>query len=148
VYQASEDAEGDKDHTLANRERIPSSEPKAALVSGDHLADRLVALIGSWPFLLAQAVVLILWVAVNASGYAHSWDNPPFVLLNLCLSVEAAFAAPLILVAERRSTQALQLKLDEIIRAIPSARDEIIAAEKLPAKEIDRLREEACDVDG
>jgi uncharacterized membrane protein len=116
-------------------------------VSGDHLADRLVALIGSWPFLLAQAVVLILWVAVNASGYAHRWDNPPFVLLNLCLSVEAAFAAPLILVAERRSTQALQIKLDELIRSIPSARDEIIAAEKLPAEEIDRLSEECQNSD-
>jgi uncharacterized membrane protein len=117
-------------------------------VSGDHLADRVVRLIGSWPFLVVQAVLLGLWVSLNVSRLAPHWDGRPFVLLNLLLSIQAAFAAPLILVAERRSTQALQLKLDEIIRAIPSARDEIIAAEKLPAKEIDRLREEACDTDG
>lgn len=117
-------------------------------MSGDHLADRVVATIGSWTFLVVQSIVLGLWVTLNVTALVRHWDGPPFIAMNLLLSLQAAYAAPLILVAERRSTQALQLKLDEIIRAIPNARDEIIAAEKLPAKEIDRLREEACGTDG
>jgi uncharacterized membrane protein len=108
---------------------------------GDHLADRLVCAIGSWRFLVGQSLVLALWVLLNTTGPAPHWDSPPFIAMNLLLSLQAAFAAPLILVAERRSTQALQLKLDEIVRALPEARDVVIAAEKLPRSEIDRLRE-------
>jgi uncharacterized membrane protein len=116
-------------------------------VSGDHLADRVVATIGSWTFLVVQSVVLALWVVLNTTALVRHWDGPPFIAMNLLLSLQAAYAAPLILVAERRSTQALQLKLDEIIRAMPEARDEIIAAEKLPAEEIGRLHDERPHTD-
>jgi uncharacterized membrane protein len=111
-------------------------------VSGDHLADRVVATIGSWTFLVVQTCLLATWVVLNSVALIRHWDGYPYILMNLLLSVQAAYAAPLILVAERRSTQALQLKLDEIIRAMPGARDEIIAAEKLPAEEIGRLHDE------
>jgi uncharacterized membrane protein len=67
-------------------------------------AERIARSLGTWQFLIGQTLILIAWVIINANllHLGWRWDVYPFILLNLCLSFQAAYAAPLILVAENR----------------------------------------------
>lgn len=70
---------------------------------GEKLADKVVSFIGSWKFIIGQSFMLAIWVALNVIGYIQHWDPYPFILLNLGLSLQAAFASPLILMAQNRA---------------------------------------------
>lgn len=80
---------------------------------GEVVADAVAGGIGSWTFLISQSVLLLLWVAFNVFGLliAH-WDPYPFILLNLMLSVQAAYAAPLLLLAGVRQAKKDRLTLE------------------------------------
>jgi uncharacterized membrane protein len=67
-------------------------------------ADSVAALVGSWRFILAQTLVLALWIALNAAN-AAPWDPYPFILLNLVLSFQAAYAAPIIMMSQNRQAE-------------------------------------------
>lgn len=75
------------------------------LTFGERLSDKVVTLIGSWKFLSFQAVILLLWILWNVklAIYGLSWDVYPFILLNLVLSFQAAFTAPIILMSDNRT---------------------------------------------
>lgn len=85
--------------------RHPAVRSGDQLTLGERVADRVVAAMGSWTFIIAQSIVMGAWVAVNVCAAALRWDAYPFVLLNLGLSTQAAYAASLILIASRRSDQ-------------------------------------------
>jgi uncharacterized membrane protein len=65
-------------------------------------AERLARFLGTGRYLAAQTIIVIIWIALNAAGIALRWDPYPFILLNLCFSTQAAYAAPLILLAQNR----------------------------------------------
>jgi uncharacterized membrane protein len=67
-----------------------------------HVAETFAHTFGTPQFLIAQTLVVIAWIAVNAAAVALRWDPYPFILLNLAFSTQAAYAAPLILLAETR----------------------------------------------
>ena len=69
---------------------------------GARIADRVTGFLGSWRFLVIQTVVVILWIAGNIVLLFH-FDPYPFILLNLAFSTQAAYAAPLILLAGNRA---------------------------------------------
>lgn len=72
------------------------------------VAAQLVSdLVGSWAFVLSQSVVLAAWLTLNTLHAFHSfaWDNPPFILLNLGLSFQAAYTGPILLIAARRQEE-------------------------------------------
>ena len=66
------------------------------------VADRFASVVGSWRFIIIQSVILVLWVAMNVVGYVYHWDPYPFILLNLVLSFQAAYAAPIIMMSQNR----------------------------------------------
>lgn len=68
----------------------------------DHIADRVAATIGSWRFLIAQSLFFIVWIALNIFGWWSAWDPYPFILLNLVLSIQAAYTAPIIMMSQNR----------------------------------------------
>jgi uncharacterized membrane protein len=68
------------------------------------LAERLARFLGTGRYLAAQTIVVLLWIALNVIGLVHHWDKYPFILLNLAFSTQAAYAAPLILLAQNRQT--------------------------------------------
>jgi uncharacterized membrane protein len=68
---------------------------------GARIADRVTAFIGSWTFLAIQTVIVIGWIAGNIV-LLFDFDPFPFILLNLAFSTQAAYAAPLILLAGNR----------------------------------------------
>lgn len=74
---------------------------------GERVADAVAATVGSWTFIIAQSAVLAAWMAINLAGWIFQWDPYPFILLNLVLSFQAAFASPIIMMSQNR-----QAKLD------------------------------------
>jgi len=85
------------------RERKPAQNPPKMPVSlGDRLSDRVAAIVGSWRFIIIQSSLLVLWIALNVTAYIQHWDPYPFILLNLMLSFQAAYTAPIIMMSQNR----------------------------------------------
>ena len=57
---------------------------------------------GSWTFIIIQSVILLVWVMLNVLAWVKAWDPYPFILLNLALSFQAAYAAPIIMMSQNR----------------------------------------------
>lgn len=74
----------------------------APRTTGERIADRASAGIGSWKFIIIQTFLVIVWVVVNATGIILRWDPYPFILLNLMFSVQAAYTGPILLLAGNR----------------------------------------------
>jgi uncharacterized membrane protein len=79
---------------------------------GERTADRVAAVLGSWPFLITQSALIALWVSLNVIGFVNHWDPYPFILLNLCFSLQAAYTGPILLVAGNRQSQLDRLRLE------------------------------------
>jgi uncharacterized membrane protein len=60
------------------------------------------ALLGTPQYIVGQSIVVVVWIALNAAAIGFQWDPYPFILLNLAFSTQAAYAAPLILLAQTR----------------------------------------------
>lgn len=88
--------------------KVPSYEKGQV---GERIADRVTAFIGSWPFLIAQSVILLIWVGLNITAYVQKWDPYPFILLNLMLSFQSAYTAPILLMSQARETRIDHQKL-------------------------------------
>jgi uncharacterized membrane protein len=85
------------------RQRKPSRQvSQPALTWGDRLADKVAATMGSWRFIIIQSGLLTVWVCLNVVAYINHWDPYPFILLNLMLSFQAAYAAPIIMMSQNR----------------------------------------------
>lgn len=68
-------------------------------------AERAARFFGTPQYIVGQTIVVALWIALNSVGLALEWDPYPFILLNLAFSTQAAYAAPLILLAETRQAE-------------------------------------------
>lgn len=94
-------------HTLLQRPPVPRGTGMTAegpLTFGERLADTVTERIGSWPFIIVQSIILLLWIIVNTIAWRQHWDPYPFILLNLVLSFQAAYAAPIIMMSQNRQT--------------------------------------------
>lgn len=69
---------------------------------GQRVADSLAAILGSWRFIITQSIILFAWLVLNIMSWIHHWDPYPFILLNLFLSLQAAYAAPIIIMSQNR----------------------------------------------
>src|SRR5450631_2543340 len=72
------------------------------LTVGQRIADTVAANMGSWRFIIIQSGILVVWIILNVTTYVQQWDPYPFILLNLALSFQAAYAAPFIMMAQNR----------------------------------------------
>ena len=78
---------------------------------GARIADHVTAFLGSWKFLVIQTILVVIWITGNVILLFH-FDPYPFILLNLAFSTQAAYAAPLILLAGNRSATRDRLTLE------------------------------------
>ena len=76
--------------------------PDDDLTMGQRIADRVAATMGSWPFIIIQSIILLVWIVLNVTAIVNKWDPYPFILLNLALSFQAAYAAPFIMMSQNR----------------------------------------------
>jgi len=72
---------------------------------GQRVADAAARAIGSWTFIITQTVLVALWVVLNVAAWVRQWDPYPFILLNLMFSVQAAYAGPVIMMAQNRQAE-------------------------------------------
>ena len=84
----------------------PRNQPKIGVqynrsAFGD-FAEHVARVMGTAQFLVIQSVLVLIWVGINILFITFQWDKYPFILLNLMFSIQAAYAAPLILLAHNR----------------------------------------------
>jgi uncharacterized membrane protein len=78
---------------------------------GARIADRVTGFMGSWTFIVIQTAIVVAWVLGNIYLLFH-FDPYPFIFLNLAFSTQAAYAAPLILLASNRSSARDRMTLE------------------------------------
>ena len=98
------------------------------LTFGQRASDRIANIVGSWPFIIVQSILLTMWVVLNVAAVIHHWDPYPFILMNLVLSMQAAYTAPVIMMSQNRQADRDRLeahndyiinqKAEEEIRAV------------------------------
>jgi len=119
--------------------RLQSVRAKAEgqLTLGQKIADTVAATMGSWPFIIIQTTILAVWIVLNVTAYVQKWDPYPFILLNLALSFQAAYAAPFIMMSQNRQQDIDRKEAEEDHRVNLKAELEI----ELLHQKIDALRE-------
>jgi uncharacterized membrane protein len=83
------------------------------LTVGQRVADKVASTMGSWRFIIIQSCILGAWIVLNVIGLVNHWDPYPFILLNLALSFQAAYAAPIIMMSQNRQAEKDRLQADE-----------------------------------
>lgn len=74
--------------------------------TGQRIADAVANVVGSWPFIICQSLLLTFWINWNTHvSKRYRFDPAPFILMNLVLSTQAAFATPLILMSQKRQSE-------------------------------------------
>jgi uncharacterized membrane protein len=111
--------------------------PVDHLTMGQRIADQVAASMGSWPFIIGQSVLLAIWICLNVTAWIRHWDPYPFILLNLALSFQAAYAAPFIMMAQNRQQDIDRKEAENDYRINIKAELEI----ELLHKKVDELRE-------
>jgi uncharacterized membrane protein len=99
----------------------------ASLSFGGRIADSVAKGMGSWNFIIIQTVLVILWMAMNLVGFLYHWDVYPFILLNLVFSTQAAYAAPIIMMAQNRQNDRDRMHAEEDYKTNVDAKKEIEA---------------------
>jgi uncharacterized membrane protein len=112
----------------------------AQLTFGQRVADTVAATMGSWTFIIVQSVILALWIALNVIAWIEHWDPYPFILLNLALSFQAAYAAPFIMISQNRQTERDRHQAEEDFRTNVEAEQRIEDLQRrLAAIEVNKL---------
>jgi uncharacterized membrane protein len=73
---------------------------------GQKIADKVASSMGSWRFIIIQTTILAVWVILNSvAWWVWKWDAYPFIAMNLLLSCQAAYAAPVIMMSQNRQSE-------------------------------------------
>ena len=115
-------------------------EHKDALNFGQRLSDKVANSMGSWGFIIIQTTIVLIWMLLNIVAWSYHWDEYPFILLNLLFSTQAAYAAPIIMMAQNRQSQRDRANAEADYRTNLEAKAEIEALQrKLNSIEIEKL---------
>jgi uncharacterized membrane protein len=110
------------------------------LTFGSKLADTVANGMGSWRFIIVQTILVVLWMGLNMVAFMHHWDVYPFILLNLLFSTQAAYAAPIIMMAQNRQNERDRAQAQADYKTNIDAKIEIEALTlKLNSLEIEKL---------
>jgi uncharacterized membrane protein len=110
---------------------------------GARVADAVANFIGSWQFIIIQSAIFFAWVVFNTVWLfsAYQFDPYPFILFNLFMSAEAAYASPLILMSQKRQTERDRIQAEQDFATNVTAKDEI----ETILRELARLELEKLD---
>src|SRR6266436_4479140 len=95
------------------------------MTTGQRVADKLATVMGSWAFIIIQSIILTFWISLNVIAYINHWDPYPFILLNLALSFQAAYAAPIIMMSQNRQAAKDRLMAEQDYEVNLKAEDEL-----------------------
>jgi uncharacterized membrane protein len=126
-----------RDLRQRQRRSAESHEGEPQLTVGQKIADAVAATMGSWNFIIIQSAILAAWIVLNVVAVIRHWDPYPFILLNLGLSFQAAYAAPFIMMSQNRQADIDRQKAENDYKINVKAELEI----ELLHQKIDELRE-------
>jgi uncharacterized membrane protein len=107
---------------------------------GQRLADSVARGMGSWRFIIIQSVFVLIWMGLNVVGIIEHWDPYPYILLNLLFSTQAAYAAPIIMMAQNRQNDRDRVQANADFKTNVEAKKEIEELQlRLNAIETDKL---------
>ena len=101
---------------------------------GQRVADRVALVVGGWPFIIVQSVLLMFWMGFNVylaimehthPGFLRAWDPYPFILLNLVLSFQAAYTGPVVMMSQNRQSEKDRLTAQNDYQIDSKAEEEI-----------------------
>lgn len=98
---------------------------------GQKLADSVATGMGSWRFIIWQTIIVVVWMTLNVIGFVYHWDVYPYILLNLVFSTQAAYAAPIIMMAQNRQNDRDRAQADADYKTNCEAKKEIEDLTKL-----------------
>jgi uncharacterized membrane protein len=104
-------------------------------------AEHAARFFGTPQYIVGQTIVVILWITLNSIGIALEWDPYPFILLNLAFSTQAAYAAPLILLAQTRQAERDKIASDSAERRHEEIGREAAARVAALRSETDKLEQ-------
>ena len=110
------------------------------LTSGQRTADLFAKIMGSWIFIITQSILLGIWVILNIVAWIKHWDPYPFILMNLVLSIQAAYAAPVIMMSQNRQTERDRLEAHNDYQVNKKAEEEVRAILNHNAAQDDALK--------
>ena len=96
-----------------------------SLQFGQRLADKVANGMGSWRFIIIQSIIVAIWMMLNIVAFIYHWDPYPYILLNLLFSTQAAYAAPIIMMAQNRQSERDRTQADADYRTNVEAKKEI-----------------------
>lgn len=119
------------DHDLTQPARGPMIGAHFDPDAFGRFSEGIARFLGTGRYLAGQTVLVIVWIAFNGLAIRYRWDPYPFILLNLAFSTQAAYAAPLILLAQNRQDERdrAQLEHDRQLNARTQADAEFLARE-------------------
>ncbi len=110
---------------------------------GQRLSDKIARGMGSWKFIIWQTIIVIIWMSLNIIAFVNHWDPYPFILLNLIFSTQAAYAAPIIMMAQNRQSQRDRIQADNDYHTNLEAKKEIedlqIHLSKIETEKLDKI---------
>ena len=116
---------------------------KETLTNGQRIADAVAKGMGSWTFIIGQSIFVVIWMALNVVGFIRHWDVYPFILLNLIFSTQAAYAAPIIMMAQNRQGERDRMQAQEDYRCNIEAKLEIESLQmqltKIETEKLDKI---------
>jgi len=114
-----------------------------SLTVGDKVADAVANGMGSWKFIIWQSIFVVCWMILNIIGFIYHWDAYPFILLNLIFSTQAAYAAPIIMMAQNRQTSRDRVQAENDYQCNIDAKQEIEALQmqlnKIETEKLDKI---------
>ncbi|HZS44471.1 MAG TPA: DUF1003 domain-containing protein [Blastocatellia bacterium] len=134
---ATERAVVEKFISRAKVTRHVDKEFRERLTFGQRVADYVAATMGGWRFIIIQSILLTFWLILNVTAFIRHWDPYPFILLNLALSFQAAYAAPVIMMSQNRQSEKDRLQSTNDYEVNIKAELEILALHE----KFDELRE-------
>nr|MDP9166717.1 DUF1003 domain-containing protein [Actinomycetota bacterium] len=105
---------------LSSRQRLDTPRtrrrrytPRVDIEAVGRVSESIARFLGTGRYLAMQTVLVIVWIGLNVFAVKLQWDPYPFILLNLAFSTQAAYAAPLILLAQNRQENRDRVSLEE-----------------------------------
>ena len=103
---------------------------EAKLRTSQRIADKVAAVVGSWPFIIIQSILLVIWICLNVylainQAAIKAFDPYPFILLNLALSFQAAYTGPIVMMSQNRQSEKDRLMALSDFQCNQTAEEEI-----------------------
>jgi uncharacterized membrane protein len=99
----------------------------AGTTVGQRAADGVAKVMGSWRFVITQSLILAVWTVLNVVAWVRHWDPYPFILMNLMLSLQAAYTAPVIMMSQNRQAERDRLEAHNDFLVNQKAEEEVRA---------------------